>query len=235
MSDQDVPKDFNTKDFLTSFVRTAKAVLLSPKTFYDGMETKGGLGNPFLFLLCCVAVHTGIASLFVGKHPFFGFNVAYALVMPFVTAGILFLIITKLFKASGTFEMAFRVNAYAAATALLSWVAAVFKVDPGGAPGAVSSVMALLGLVFEFYRLYLIAIGLSRTFSITASRAAVAIILTAIIYIFTLGPLMKAVMGPQQSEPLLPGGAESSLSSLLQQHPYLTANAKLPETCSLKT
>jgi hypothetical protein len=153
--------------------------------------------------------------------------------MPFITAGVLFFIITRLFKATGTYEMAFRVNAYAAATALLSWIPIVFRTNVPAAPGGISSLMALLGLLIEFYRLYLIAIGLSRTFSITVSRAAFAIIITAFIYIITLGPLMKHVMGPQQPAPAPPSEVDAPKTGMIDDLSLLVAKAKIPETWDL--
>ena len=86
------------------------------------------------------------------------------LIFPLITAGILLLIITKVFKASGSYETAFRVNAYASAVNLLSW-------------------LPILGLLFEFYRIYLIVIGLSYAFSIKITHAFLAIVLTMAIYI----------------------------------------------------
>jgi len=174
--EQDVLTDFAPDNFLISFFRTAKAVLFSPGFFYERMKTDGGLRNPFVFLICCVLIHTLIVGLFVRNQYIIAFHVINGILMPFVTAGILFFIITRLFKASGTYEVAFRVNAYAAATALFSWI-------------------PLVGLFVQFYRFYLIAIGLSRAFSIRASQAVLAIIITVIIYLVALGPIMTQILG----------------------------------------
>jgi len=84
--------------------------------------------------------------------------------MPFVTAGIVFFIITRLFKAPGTYEAAFRVNAYSATTALFSWI-------------------PFLGFFLELYRFYLIALGLSCAFSIRVTRAFLAIAITLFVYL----------------------------------------------------
>lgn len=59
--------------------------------------------------------------------------------------------------------MAFRANAYSAAVALLSW-------------------MPLVGVILEFYRIYLIVLGLSSTFSIKTSRAFLAVAITLVVY-----------------------------------------------------
>ena len=163
-SKQDAPTDFAPNNFLISFFRTAKAILLSPRLFYEGMNMEGGLRNPFLFLTCCVLTHTLIIGLLLKNQSLIASNLLFGMVLPFVTAGILFFIIARLFKTSGTYEMAFRVNAYAAAVALLSWI-------------------PFVGMPLEFYRIYLIVVGLSSTFSIKASRAIMAVVLTMFVYI----------------------------------------------------
>ena len=149
--EKSIAGDFEPKNFLNSFFQIAKAVLLSPKAFYEGMNTEGGLRNPFIFLVCCVVIHTAIASLFVTNQPVVLFNVVYGILMPFVTAGVLFFILTRFFKAAGTFEAAFRVNAYAAATALLSWIPVAFRTEGSASPGTLFSLIALTGLFIEFY------------------------------------------------------------------------------------
>lgn len=176
--EQDAQNEFTPGNFFSSFFGTAKAVLFSPKLFYDRMKTEGGFRNPLLFLICCVLIHTLIVSLFVSNQKIITFNVINGIGMPFVTAGILFWIITRFFKASGTYEVAFRVNAYAAATALLSWI-------------------PLVGIILQLYRFYLIAVGLSRSFSIRISQALLAIVITIVIYIITLGPIMAKILGSQ--------------------------------------
>ena len=174
--EQDAPADFSPGNFPSSFFHTAKGVLFSPGFFYERMKTEGGLRNPFLFLVCCVLVRTLVVSLFVRDQAIIAFNLINGILMPPVTAGILFLVITRLFKAAGSYEVAFRVNAYAAATALFSWI-------------------PLIGLFVQFYRFYLIAIGLSRTFSIRVSRAMLAVVIAVIIYILLLAPVMTQILG----------------------------------------
>jgi hypothetical protein len=155
--------DFEPDRFFTNFFRTAKAVLLSPKPFYEGMKKEGGLWNPLIFLACCLVFHTLVVVILSKNPSLMAQNLSLGLVMPFVTAGILFFILTRLFKAPGTFEGAFRVNAYAGAVSLLSWV-------------------PLAGFLLEFYRVYLIIVGLSFAFSTKASRTFLAVVMTLVIY-----------------------------------------------------
>ena len=168
--------DFEPHDFLRSLFRTAKAILFSPKVFFEGMKREGGLRNPLIFLACCVLIHALIVGLLRKNQTLVVANLVWGIIMPFVTAWILFFIITRLFKGSGTYEMAFRVNAYSAAVALLSWIPWV-------------------GVLLEFYRIYLIVLGLGSTFSVRASRAFLAVVITLVIYMFLGGTIAHMTGG----------------------------------------
>ncbi len=156
--------EFDSKNFFSSFFRTSKAIILSPKVFFQGMRRDGGFLNPFLYLLSCIVFHVLVFGL-LQKDPMFMLRtLILGLIFPMITAAILFLIITKVFKVSGSYETAFRVNAYASMVNLLTW-------------------LPLIGLLFEFYRIYLIVLGLSFAFSIKMTRAFLAILITMAIYI----------------------------------------------------
>jgi len=123
--------EFDPKNFFPRFFRTSKAILLSPKVFFQEMRRDGGFLNPFLYLLSCIVFHVLIFGL-LQKNPLFMLRtLILGLIFPLITAGILLLIITKVFKASGSYETVFRINAYASAVNLLSW-------------------LPLIGLLFEF-------------------------------------------------------------------------------------
>jgi len=156
--------DFKPRDFLSGFFRTAKTVLFSPRHFYDSAKGDKGLQSPFIFLACCVLVHTFFVAVSLQNTTAVTISLFNGLVMPFATAGLLFLVLTRLFKTSGTYEQSFMVVAYSAATALVSWI-------------------PLAGFLVEFYRVYVIATGLSCIFSVRMSRAVLAIIIVIITYI----------------------------------------------------
>ena len=162
--------EFEPDNFLSSLFVTAKQVIFSPRRFYEGMKMDGGLRNPFIFLVSCVLVHTVTVGIIHKSHAMAMINLATGLVMPAVTAGILFFIITRVFKVPGTFETAFRVNAYSAAPPALSGISIL-----GGG-------LALLGLLLELYRIYLIVLGLSCTYRVKTSRALLAVVITLFTY-----------------------------------------------------
>ncbi|MDY6836499.1 MAG: YIP1 family protein [Thermodesulfobacteriota bacterium] len=167
--------DFEPKQFLASFFGTAKAVLLSPRPFYEGMKTQGGFGNPFVFLVCCIAVHSLLAGLVLNNAAFIARNLVLGIAMPFVTSGLFLFFLIHFFKASGTYEAAFRVNAYAGAISLLSWVPVV-------------------GLILEFYRIYLLVVGLSAAFSVKVSRSFLTVLMTLFTYM-VLGAAIFHITG----------------------------------------
>lgn len=162
-SEKKPSSEFLPDQFLNSLFWVSKGVLLSPRLFYEGMKREGGLRNPFIYLASCVVTHTLVVGLLIRSQSLITVNLVFGMVFPFVTAAILFFLITRLFGAPGTYEMAFRVNAYAGAVALFSW-------------------MPVIGMILEFYRLYLIGVGLSYVFSIKTSRAFLAIVLTIALY-----------------------------------------------------
>lgn len=156
--------EFEPRDFFVSFFRISKAVLLSPSRFYQGMRKQGDFPKPFLYMLCCVSFHVLVFGL-LQKNPGLMLKTLFlGMVFPLVTAGILFLIITQLFKATGSYEAAFRVNAYASAVNLVTW-------------------LPLVGLLLELYRIYLIVVGLSAAFSLRMTRALLAVVLTMAVYV----------------------------------------------------
>ena len=169
-------EEFDPRDFMTSFRVVAAGVLLSPRAFFQEMRRTGGMMAPFLFMLACLVIHTLIVGLLHKDMALIGRNLALGLTFPFITAGLSFVLLTRLFQARGTFEAAFRVNAYAAAINLLSW-------------------FPMVGVLLEFYRLYVITIGLSTVFETKPWKALVALVLIVGLYIVLASRLGTALGG----------------------------------------
>ena len=163
MTSSEIPSDFDPGRFFGSFVNVAKAVLITPKVFFSTMARQGAFANPVTFLASCVVVHTLLA---ISLHRVPGLvvqNLFMGITIPFLTAGIFFLILTRLFNSPGTYEATFRINAYAAAVGLVTWI-------------------PVAGTFLELYRLYILVVGLRAVYAIKTSRAIITIFLTLIVY-----------------------------------------------------
>lgn len=134
---------------IKGFLGTAKAVLLSPRRFFPSMPLEGGLLGPYVFFLFCTGfsflVSLGLTVAMSGSiSPWILLVMFAALWMPFFSAAILNLLFTKLLRTGGTYEATFRVVCYASAVNLFAWI----------------PVLPLI-LLFQFYEIYLSALGLS--------------------------------------------------------------------------
>ena len=167
--------------FLSGFLVTAKAVLFSPQSFYDAVRHEQGFRSPFIFLLGCVIVHTLFVALTLGNPAVILFSLFNGLIMPFATAALLFVVLTRIFNTPATYERTYRVVAYSAATALVSWI-------------------PLAGFVIELYRVFIIAIGLRSIFSVKTSRALLAIAIVVLFYIIAFS-MLGQLIGSQPQQP----------------------------------
>jgi len=171
----DLPAEFDYRRILRSFPQLVLAVLLSPTDFFQSMQRRGGYLAPLLFLLICVVIHVAMAGVLL-RDPWIMLRaLVMGITFPFLTAGFLHLFLVKLFRAEAPYEAAYRVNAYAAAVNVVTWI-------------------PLAGLLMEFYRIYLLVCGLNAVYAVRASRALVAVALTMGCYILA-SALLGAVTG----------------------------------------
>lgn len=147
------------------FVVVVKEVLFSPNSFFAAMKGTTTLPNPYLFLAVCTLIHTLMVVLTLKKISFMLIFLALVngMLMPFVTAWLLFFIITRMFKGLGTYEDSLRINVYAGSTVLFSWI-------PMG------------GFLLELYRLYLISAGFGHVFAVRPVKAWLAIAMAVFLY-----------------------------------------------------
>ena len=146
------------------FLGTAKAVLLSPRVFFASMPVEGGLLGPYVFFLLCtmfsflvsVALTLGTSK---SLSPWTLLVLFAALWMPFVSAAILNLLFTKLLGRSGSYEATFRVVCYASAVNLFAWIPELLVI-----------------LAFQFYEIYLSALGLSVVHRTSLGQALLVVI-----------------------------------------------------------
>lgn len=157
--------EFNTKDFINSFIGVAKTVLTKPKDFYQNMPTTGGFSPSVSFLAVCLGVSGILASIITGGNPivFLKFLIV-GLVFSFIGAGMLHFIAQKLFFGQGEYEGTYRVVAYAGAVDLLIWI-------------------PFVGILAALYGLYLQVVGLEKVHEITIGQALVTVLITLAIYL----------------------------------------------------
>lgn len=177
----EVPAEFELRRGLRSFPRVVLAVLLSPSDFFQTMNRRGGYAAPFFFLLICVLIHIAMTAALHRDLWLMLRNLVMGITFPFVTAAFLHGFLVKLFRGAETYEAGFRVNAYAAAVNVVTWI-------------------PLAGLLMEFYRIYLLVSGLSAVYRVKASRALVAVALTLVCYILASG-LLVHLTGGQSAVP----------------------------------
>src|SRR4030042_3909596 len=108
--------EFNTKDFIGSFIGVIKTVLLKPSHFYQNMPTTGGYPSPVTFLAVCLGVSGIFAVIITGGEVLMFFKVVIAgVIFSFIGAAILHLIAQQFFEGKGGDEGVYRGGAYAGA------------------------------------------------------------------------------------------------------------------------
>ena len=159
---------------IRGFLGTVKAVLLSPHTFFPGMPVEGGLLGPYFFFLLCTGLFFLVFSVVrmreVGSfEPAILLMMSVALATPFVSAALLYLFLTKLLGTRGSYEATFRVVCYASAVNLLAWIP-----------------IFVIGILLQFYEVYLSALGLSVVHQTSMGKALLAVIGTAFAIFLTI-------------------------------------------------
>ena len=168
---------------LRGFLSTAKAVLLSPRRFFPSMPVEGGLLGPYVFFLFCTTFSLVVSICLTlatsgSISPWILLVMFVAIWMPFVSAGILNFLFTKLLRTGGSYEATFRVVCYASAVNLFAWIP-VF----------------LVILLFQFYEIYLSALGLSIVHRISVGQALL-VVIGALLSISVIITLLARVFFP---------------------------------------
>ncbi|OGP55105.1 MAG: hypothetical protein A2Y65_10000 [Deltaproteobacteria bacterium RBG_13_52_11] len=164
--------EFNTKDFIGSFIGVIKTVLVKPSDFYQNMPTTGGYPSPVTFLAVCLGVSGIFAVIITGGEVLMFFKVVIAgVIFSFIGAAILHLIAQQFFEGKGGYEGVYRVVAYAGAVNLLAWIPVV-------------------GFIAGLYGLYLQIVGLEKVHKITPGQAVVTVLIVFAVYL-----IMALVVG----------------------------------------
>jgi len=164
---------------ISGFLGTAKAVLLSPRVFFAGMPLDGGLFGPYFFFFLCTLFFILISLVLNATElgtiePWALLMVFLALWMPFVSSALLFFILSRIQGTTGSYEATFRVVCYASAVNLLAWV-------------------PIVGILCQFYEVYLTTVGLSIVHRTSIGRALLAVIGTALTLFFAIFLAVQAI------------------------------------------
>jgi hypothetical protein len=173
----------SARGLLKGFLGTARAILLSPRTFFPSMPVEGGLVGPYVFFLFCTTF-SFVASICLTLAMSGGISLWILLVMfaavwmPFVSAAILNFLFTKLLRSGGSYEATFRVVCYASAVNLFAWVPAFLVI-----------------LLLQCYEIYLSALGLSIVHR-TSIGQALLVVIGALLTISVIIGLVARVFFP---------------------------------------
>ncbi len=195
-------REFDYRDPIQSFIRTARDVLVQPAAFFRGIRRQGDFVNPLLFAVICTvisAVLSGVLgflfSLVIGDQGIVGALVAlvtgvilspiFSVIGLFIGAGIWHLLVMLLVRPSNAgFEATFRVAAYLSAIQLITWVAAI---------PILGWIIALIALIYGLYVAYF---GIREVHSASNQRAAAVVaipVLAAIVFSLAFGVLLAAL------------------------------------------
>jgi hypothetical protein len=177
--------EFDYRDPIQSFIRTAIAVITQPVGFFRGIQRQGDFINPLIFAVICAVISgllSGILGFLIalvsnsGAGAAFGSLFGAIFIVPiataiglFIGAGIYYLLVMFLIKPNSGFEATFRVVAYASAVQLVSWLSAIPILG------------ILIAIVVGLYSLYLVVMGIREVHATTTGRAAIVVLIPPIV------------------------------------------------------
>ena len=152
--------EFQTEKPLDSFVGVWRRVITEPRSFFQDMPVSGGLQQPLLFLLICLAI-SSLGFLVLGPRPLALWFLVIGLVRSFIGALVLMLIARNIFAGVGDYEATYRAFAYASAPVALLWV-------------------PFIRPLVALYSLFLLIIGLERVQGFDAVKSVLTLLLATI-------------------------------------------------------
>jgi hypothetical protein len=163
-------QELQTDNLFESFTGVWKRVTTEPRRFFEEMPVSGGLQNPLLFLLICLAI-TALGFLVIGPRGLAFWIIVLGLVRAFVGAFVLMIVAQQIFRGSGDYEATFRVLAYGSAPVALLWI-------------------PIIRPLVIVYTLFLLVIGLERAQNFDATKSVLTMLLSFIAVgtiVWTLG------------------------------------------------
>jgi hypothetical protein len=146
-----------------SFPGVWRRVMSEPRRFFEDMPVTGGLQNPLIFLLLCLAI-SAAGFLLIGPRALAIWVIVIGLVRAFRGALVLMVVARQVFRGTGDYEATFRAIAYGSAPVVLIW-------------------LPLIRPLVVLYALFLIIIGLERVQAFDATKAVLSVLLSAIVLV----------------------------------------------------
>ncbi len=161
---------------IRNFFGVLRALVLHPGQFFEKLYQKKIDTSALVFLLFCSAVASVMAILFVPQKRAIFLLIFFlnGMLMPLVTALILYLVTFFLCKDVFTYQTLFRITAYAQVTLLAGWV-----------PG--------LSWPVGIWKFYLVGLGMVKVGRISAMKAFASLLIMGGMFILLI----------QLSQPLL--------------------------------
>jgi hypothetical protein len=179
--------EFDYTDPVQSFTNTVRRVVLETVDFFRGIARQGDFLNPLIFALICYEVSVVLGGLLglagvrgeQGLGAFFGSVLLapiFAAIGLFIGAGILHLLVMLIVGSNNAgFEGTFRVISYSSVTLLVSWI-------------------PFIGWIASLYGIYLAIVGVREVHDTTTGRAALAVLIPAIV-VFLLVLILITLVG----------------------------------------
>jgi hypothetical protein len=174
---------FEPSNFLRSFVGTVRAVVLEPAGFFRDLRRQGSSGSFVLFAVICFVINFPLveiatpAQLWLLGETYPGLGRAFwillvlsplfAWIVVYLSAAFQHLFVMIFARPRGGFDETLRASAYASAVALVSWV-------------------PFVGYAASAYGLYITMLGLRELHGTTTTRALLAVLVPALIFLASI-------------------------------------------------
>jgi hypothetical protein len=171
--------ELETNNLFESFTGVWKRVITEPRRFFEEMPVNGGLQNPLLFLVICLAI-ASLGFLVIGPRGLALWLIVLGIVRAFAGALVLMLVARQIFRGTGDYEATFRALAYASAPVALLWI-------------------PFIRPVVMLYTLFLVVLGIERVHNFDATKAVLTMLLGFIVIgtiVWTFGLAHLWMPGP---------------------------------------
>lgn len=174
---------FEPSDFFRSFFGTVRAVILAPAAFFDDLDRQRSSGSAVLFGVICAVINllllyavAPVDSWIRGEtNPaadrfywiFLALSPLFAWIGLYLTAAVQHLFVGVFVRSRKGFNATLRVNAYASAVALLSWI-------------------PIVGYLASLYGLYVTMLGIRELHETTTKRASLAILVPLLVFVVSV-------------------------------------------------